>query len=213
MSKSAPNWHSIPYNPNNNTQQQAITALLTASFGPYTEYYQLALQHLATPQHTYLWGEGDTPYAHLQVVDYIASTPTGNYPIAYLYAICTAPEYRGKGFMLGYLAHLIPHLCNNGYHAVALLPANSALVSYYQRLGMVLQQTPFFLGKLPNNSTPLPFIAPHHAAQQYLKAAARVATFNHEEEQHPQNYPGWMLYLPPQAGNTLYGIPLFAPLD
>ena len=56
-------------------------------------------------------------------------------PTAYLYAIATAAEWRGRGFAGGLIREAIDISRARGYKAVMLIPSNESLVEYYKRFG------------------------------------------------------------------------------
>ena len=56
----------------------------------------------------------------------------------YVYALCTAPDERGRGYMRELLDLASEYFCERGYSFLFLLPANEALSSAYKRLGFSL---------------------------------------------------------------------------
>lgn len=54
---------------------------------------------------------------------------------AYLYAIATAAEWRGRGFAEQLIRQAIAISKQRGYKAVMLIPSEESLVGYYQRFG------------------------------------------------------------------------------
>lgn len=56
-------------------------------------------------------------------------------PTAYLYAIATAAEWRGRGFAGGLIREAIDISRARDYKAVMLIPSNESLVEYYKRFG------------------------------------------------------------------------------
>lgn len=56
-------------------------------------------------------------------------------PTAYLYAIATAAEWRGRGFAGGLIREAIDISRAREYKAVMLIPSNESLVEYYKRFG------------------------------------------------------------------------------
>ena len=56
----------------------------------------------------------------------------------YIYALCTHPNYRGKGIGKALMSHIHK---NCGFHYTALVPAEESLFPFYERLGY---QTCFF---------------------------------------------------------------------
>ena len=56
-------------------------------------------------------------------------------PTAYLYAIATAPDFRGKGYAGELISQAIELSRAREYKAVMLIPSKSSLVEYYKRFG------------------------------------------------------------------------------
>lgn len=54
---------------------------------------------------------------------------------AYIYAVATAPEYRGKGYMALLMKNVERLLAERGVRFIYLLPASDSLRAYYARLG------------------------------------------------------------------------------
>ncbi len=57
------------------------------------------------------------------------------YPSRYLYAACTAPEYRGRGIMADMIDFARKASAESGYDFICLLPAEESLYGYYERFG------------------------------------------------------------------------------
>lgn len=55
--------------------------------------------------------------------------------IAYIYAVATAPRYRGLGICHELLAHTHRHLCAKGYAGALLAPASEELFDFYASMG------------------------------------------------------------------------------
>ena len=54
---------------------------------------------------------------------------------AYIYAVATAPEYRGRGYMALLMRNVERLLADRGVRFIYLLPASDSLRAYYARLG------------------------------------------------------------------------------
>lgn len=59
----------------------------------------------------------------------------GLLPAAYLYAVCTAPERRNQGLAAGLTAYAEIALRRQGVAVTALVPANTDLFRFYEKLG------------------------------------------------------------------------------
>lgn len=55
--------------------------------------------------------------------------------IAYLYAIATDKQYRGKGICKALMRHTHLHLAENGYWGAILVPAEETLEAFYGKMG------------------------------------------------------------------------------
>lgn len=53
----------------------------------------------------------------------------------YLYGLCTAPAYRGRGYLRDLLAAAKKWATENGYDFLTLIPADADLRAYYRRAG------------------------------------------------------------------------------
>lgn len=58
-----------------------------------------------------------------------------SYPVRYLYAGCTHPQYRGRGYYRELMAAAAQAVTAMGEHAIYLHPADDVLTATYQRLG------------------------------------------------------------------------------
>ena len=57
------------------------------------------------------------------------------HPVAYIYAVVTRPDHRGKGLCRALMADTHRHLWENGYAAALLVPAEKPLRAMYRKLG------------------------------------------------------------------------------
>lgn len=62
---------------------------------------------------------------------------TESLPARYLYALCTAPGWRGHGFAKAVIEGVVRKAAEDGCVAVALQPENAALADRYLRLGFI----------------------------------------------------------------------------
>ncbi len=75
--------------------------------------------------------DGDTVAAAL----YFFDCECDGEPIAYLYAIATAKEYRRRGICRALMEDTHRHLKERGYRGALLVPANGTLFEFYRRIG------------------------------------------------------------------------------
>jgi len=57
--------------------------------------------------------------------------------IAYIYAISTAKQHRGKGFCRKLMEHTHLHLRSLGYTGAILVPASESLFGFYEKMGYI----------------------------------------------------------------------------
>lgn len=198
----------LSYDPSCRALQVSLCALFSEAFGEYPAYYALWREYLATPSLTFLWGTDSLcPIAHIQVVDYCWRSEAVNYPAAYLYAVCTAEQERGRGVMSACLGMLLPLLLQRGYTAVLLQPSSLSLVGYYERFGFVRRAEevrPFDTALRESLSS---VIYPAERALRYLRKASEI------EPEELLTTP-WMVY-PGGAGGCYMpeGTVLLSPLQ
>ena len=75
--------------------------------------------------------ENDRVVAMLNIV----KIDTDYGPTAYLYAIVTSPDFRGKGYASALISQAIELAREREYKAVMLIPSEISLVEYYKRFG------------------------------------------------------------------------------
>ena len=150
-----------PYDASDDALRASILALLSDAFGEEgMPYYELAMDHLYDPDHTFLLSEEDASLVAVAlVVDYVDTTD-GRW--AYLYSFTTREDHRGEGLMTRlYRETLEPRLIERGYRGACLVPATSSLVGFYRGWG-------FHLLRDADDAIP---ITPGQRATDYLIAA------------------------------------------
>ncbi|GEM_PF-5654738 len=81
--------------------------------------------------------DGETPIATMYIFECDFCIDGKKHKCAYLYALSTLPEYRGRGIMGDLLSYACEKLKTYGYEYVALAPAKQSLISYYERFGFL----------------------------------------------------------------------------
>lgn len=71
---------------------------------------------------------------------------------AYIYAVGTDPDYRGRGMAAKLMQEVECYLKKHGYQAAMLFPAENGLYAFYERLGYVPE---FFISELSGNGAAL----------------------------------------------------------
>lgn len=114
----------------------ALTALWQTCFGD--EKAQIDAFWRALWQHIRVFAayEGSTPASMLCALPTALIDDAGeSRPAAYLYAVCTAPQQRGRGLCASLLAYAEKALQKDGCRFAALVPSNRELFGFYQKLG------------------------------------------------------------------------------
>jgi len=97
-----------------------------------------------TENNTLVYVEQHTPVASLTLLDAEVVTAGRVFPIAYVYAVATLPEWRNRGLAAALLQYADEHLQSRGVEAALLVPATAPLFDYYAKLGY---ETKFFIAK------------------------------------------------------------------
>ena len=100
-------------------------------FGDEREVVDRYMVEFSNEQNMLLHKEQGRVVSMLHIVD--IATDYG--PTAYLYAIATAPEWRGRGFATELITKAISLARERGSRAVMLIPSEESLVGYYERFG------------------------------------------------------------------------------
>ncbi len=82
-----------------------------------------------------VYTDGENAVAAMYIFDCAFCRSDGEYKSAYLYALSTLPEYRGKGIMTELVKYAEAYLAEKGYDYIFLAPSENSLCGYYERLG------------------------------------------------------------------------------
>ena len=204
---------SIPYNCTDSELVGRVQDLLVEAFGDYRSYFALVRDLLADEGHTFLRGTDPvTPVAHIQVVDYIRRVEGKDYSIGYLYAVCTAEEYRKRGVMRTMLPELLEEMKGQGYHAAILVPASKSLFGYYEALGFIQEKGPISLADTEPFGVQCDVVG--DVILPDLRARAYFAAEKSLSEESAEEAPlGWMSCslledMPPFSSETILHSPL-----
>ncbi len=120
----------------------ALTALWQTCFGDEEALIRAFWRTLGQDIRVFAAYEGSVPVSMLCALptDLIDDAGEG-FPAAYLYAVCTAPKYRGRGLCAALMAYAEGALRKDGCCFAALVPSSGELFRFYERLGY---QTAFF---------------------------------------------------------------------
>lgn len=100
-------------------------------FGEYDGFWELFLETAFVPDHCRCIIENQQPIAGLYWFDCSCE----NENIAYVYAVVTDPQHRGKGLCRKLMEDVHGLLQARGYDSVMLVPADDGLREMYQKMG------------------------------------------------------------------------------
>lgn len=72
------------------------------------------------------------------LIDCEIYAPDGVHPVVYLYALCTSPDRRGRGYGTALMDFVADEAEAGGYEGVMLHPATESLWEYYRKRGFAL---------------------------------------------------------------------------
>lgn len=142
---------SVRYRPAYVADIPAITDLWHSVFGDSTQAIQQFYQ--AFPQCRAVVAENGAGelVAVVHVLPQTLALGQGTLPAAYVYAVATRPDYRGRGICRGLMAFCEALLARLGYALAVLTPAEPSLFGYYGSMGyetaFFRQRTPFAGGR------------------------------------------------------------------
>lgn len=84
-----------------------------------------------------VYADGEKPVAAMYIFDCTLNRGENGYKSAYLYALSTLPEYRGKGIMTSLIKYAEDYLAEKGYDYLFLAPSDNSLCKYYEKLGFL----------------------------------------------------------------------------
>lgn len=116
-----------------------IRELWQQAFGDSVEYINLFLERCAQPQDTLVYLQDNTVSGMLFILSSTLVFHESHYRCAYLYAIATHKELRGRGISTQLLQYAYQLCRQRGYAASALVPATPSLFSFYAKRGYAVQ--------------------------------------------------------------------------
>lgn len=120
----------------------ALTALWQTCFGDEKAQIEAFWRALWPHIRVFAAYDGKAPSAMLCALPASLVDEAGeSFPAAYLYAVCTAPQHRGRGLCAGLMAYSEDCLKKDGVRFSALVPSNAELFGFYQKFGY---RTAFF---------------------------------------------------------------------
>ena len=114
----------------------ALTVLWQTCFGDKPAEIRKFWDALFPHIRVFLMRDGTRPVAMVCALPVTLTDTDGEgYPAVYFYALCTAPQFRGKGIAKQLLRFAEASVQKDGAQFAALVPAEVSLFSYYQALG------------------------------------------------------------------------------
>lgn len=128
--------------------RNAIFNIWRVCFGDTEDYINFFLNNAYEPSSCLVWEEDGSPVAmlHMFYADY--KTKSGSFPVQYIYAAATLPEYRRRGIMGRLVESAVNFGAEKGCLFTFLLPANDKLYDFYAELGF---KTAFSIQKVKLN--------------------------------------------------------------
>lgn len=113
----------------------ALRSLWMRCFGDGEDYVNLYFEHAFRPERVFVLRAEDGQPAAMAIAFPVSLRAGSLLPGAYLYAVCTAPEARGRGCFRRLTAYAEQQLAGAGCAFVCLKPASEALARTYGRMG------------------------------------------------------------------------------
>ena len=112
-----------------------LTDLWQTCFGDDDDYIGAFMRSRFVPEHTLIGREDGKICSALYLLDGKVRIAGEAFDAAYLYAACTHPDFRSRGYM-GELLCSAESLCrDSGLDYICLVPAEDSLFDYYSRFG------------------------------------------------------------------------------
>lgn len=113
----------------------ALKQLWKTCFGDEKAYIDLYFNDLFRPRELVLLEEEGEICSMAALIPAKLRAPAVTLPVFYLYAMCTRPELRGKGYGRKLLDFAADYARSWGAAAITLVPANQGLFSFYGKAG------------------------------------------------------------------------------
>lgn len=127
-----------------NNDINGIVDLWHEAFGDSAAEIKFFLDNKFKPENTLVFEENKKIASMLFLLDGEMCINNSNYAAYYLYAACTAHEYRGRGLMSELLKFAQKTAYERNVYFICLMPAEDSLFDYYSRFGYL----PVFTKKL-----------------------------------------------------------------
>lgn len=145
----------------------ALTKLWMQAFGDTEDFIKIFFATGYSPERCMVCLEDDTVVAALYWFD----CSWGSKKLAYLYAIATDENHRGKGICNALMKQTHRHLQEQGYAGALLMPAEESLEGFYGKMGYRSMMPPAFSDDSRQKTASWETITPEEyltLRQQYL---------------------------------------------
>lgn len=113
----------------------ALKTLWHETFGDSMVYIDSFFDCVYKDENTLVCIKNNHPVSALYMVPYKMIQKTDKIKTLYLYALATAPEYRGQGIMSRLIELSLKIGIERGYMLCALIPSEDSLFGYYRKFG------------------------------------------------------------------------------
>jgi GNAT superfamily N-acetyltransferase len=104
-------------------------------FGDDRETVDCFYERCFSADECYISKENGTVYAVVQMIKCSVVSDGETLDARYMYAVCTHPDYQGRGIMSALIKEAIESERKNGARVVLCIPANERLFEFYKRSG------------------------------------------------------------------------------
>lgn len=119
----------------NISDRNSLETIWKSSFEVDKTFLDFFFDFIFQNSRTYIIRDEDRIISSLTVIKNFIRIDNNDYKGAYIYGVCTLPEYRGNGYST-LLIHEAEHdLKNKGYAFTFLKPADAGLYDFYNKLG------------------------------------------------------------------------------
>lgn len=120
----------------NEIDTNALKKIWQISFGDSAAYIDYFFSKLMQPENTLVYCESNhTPAAMLFLLPAELVLQGQSLPVQYIYAACTLPECRGRGYMKQLIDAASALGKSRGIYQTILVPAEESLFAYYEKNG------------------------------------------------------------------------------
>lgn len=162
-----------------------LKALWKSTFGDSDWYIDSFFKKVRSDENTLVYTEGGRVLSALYIIPYGIFIEGKKETAAYLYALATQPEFRGRGIMSELINSALDLSRERGYAISALIPADVSLAGFYRKFGfeyffeqVKITKTRKEAEKLAQNSRPARLYEAD--AGQIWRAYSRSVFVSHE---------------------------------